>query len=65
MSNDSLWSVLERVIEQYRSAHPDEAAEADQQCKDYKPFSEIEPAVFSIPILTDVPDTNAEEEAEN
>jgi hypothetical protein len=46
--NVSIGAVLVRVIEKYRAAHPEEAAEADQLCKDYKPFSEIEPTIFSI-----------------
>ena len=49
--NISIGAVLVRAIEQYRAAHPEEAAAADQLCKDYKPFSEIEPAIFSIDLM--------------
>lgn len=47
----NIGAMLIRVIEQYRAAHPEEAAEADRQCRNYKPFLEIEPEIFSIPAL--------------
>ena len=46
--NISVGAVLVQVIKEYRALHLEEAVESDQLCEDYKPISEIEPAIFSI-----------------
>ena len=51
--NINIGDMLIRVIEQYRAAHPEEAAEADRQCRNHKPFSGVEPEIFSIPALNE------------
>lgn len=59
--NSDLLAMLAQVIEEYHAAHPEEAAEADRQCRDHKPFSEVEPEIFSIT----APDENKQKGEEN
>lgn len=49
----NIGAMLIRIIEQYRATHPEEAAEADRQYRNLKPFSGVEPEIFSSPALNE------------